>query len=215
MTATHFHAEHTTGYAAFSAPAKYINSSIQEAEFAEGGAQQIQLFSGRSPMTAELLKGATARESRYLASIATTYWIWAASASVSSSSGRRTRKATPAIFVEGDNVLFAGDVVMNNSFLAATATSSMKAWLTAFDAFEKLRATVIVPSHGPIGDAIADPAESIGDAGYSDPRARAQEDGTVGGRRGRDGSEGISGEVSELAARERDHRRRRGLTEAP
>ena len=50
-------------------------------------------------------------------------------------------------------MLFAGDVVMNNSFLAATATSSMKAWLTAFDTLEKLRATVIVPSHGPIGDA--------------------------------------------------------------
>src|SRR5205809_939026 len=42
--------------------AKYINSRVQEEEFAQGGAQQIQAFSGRSPMTAELLKGATGRK---------------------------------------------------------------------------------------------------------------------------------------------------------
>jgi len=152
VTATHFHAEHTTGYAAFSAPAKFISSSIQEAEFAEGGAQQIQLFSGRSPMTAELLKGAGApkvdirfdREYQLdLGGVRVRFIVV----------GPTHTKGDTAIFVEGDNVLFAGDVVMNNSFLAATATSSMKAWLTAFDTLEKLRATVIVPSHGPIGDA--------------------------------------------------------------
>ena len=34
---THFHAEHTTGYVAFPASAKYINSNVQEAEFEQGG----------------------------------------------------------------------------------------------------------------------------------------------------------------------------------
>ena len=48
IATTHFHAEHTTGYLAFPATAKYVNSSVQEAEFAQGGAQQIQAFSGRS-----------------------------------------------------------------------------------------------------------------------------------------------------------------------
>ena len=54
--------------------------------------------------------------------------------------------------VEEDGVLFSGDVVMNNSFLAATAVSSMKAWLAAFDAFEAMRPKIIVPSHGAVGD---------------------------------------------------------------
>src|SRR5204862_8085908 len=49
IASTHFHAEHTTGYIAFPASAKYINSKIQEAEFAAAGAQQIRAFSGRSP----------------------------------------------------------------------------------------------------------------------------------------------------------------------
>jgi glyoxylase-like metal-dependent hydrolase (beta-lactamase superfamily II) len=55
------------------------------------------------------------------------------------------------LFVEGDGVLFAGDVVMNNSFLAATPVSSMKAWLAAFDAFEAMKPATIVPAHGAVG----------------------------------------------------------------
>ena len=55
-------------------------------------------------------------------------------------------------FVEGDGVLFSGDVVMNNSFLAASQASSMKAWLAAFDVFEAMRPKTIVPAHGAVGD---------------------------------------------------------------
>jgi cyclase len=58
-----------------------------------------------------------------------------------------------ALLVEGDGVLFSGDVVMNNSFLAATQVSSMKAWLAAFNAFDEMRPRIIVPSHGAVGDA--------------------------------------------------------------
>jgi glyoxylase-like metal-dependent hydrolase (beta-lactamase superfamily II) len=56
-----------------------------------------------------------------------------------------------AFFVEGDRVLFAGDVVMNQSFLAANANSSMKAWLAAFDTLEALQPQAIVPAHGAVG----------------------------------------------------------------
>src|SRR5262249_4443304 len=62
IASTHFHAEHTTGYLAFPSSAKYVNSSVQEAEFAQGGAQQIQAFSSRSPVVADLLKDATGRK---------------------------------------------------------------------------------------------------------------------------------------------------------
>ena len=58
IASTHYHAEHTTGYVAFPASAKYVNSTVQEAEFAEGGMQMVQTFSGRSPLTAEMLKDA-------------------------------------------------------------------------------------------------------------------------------------------------------------
>ena len=55
-------------------------------------------------------------------------------------------------FVEGDGVLFSGDVVMNNSFVAANQNSSMKAWLAAFDAFDAMKPRTIVPAHGAVGE---------------------------------------------------------------
>ena len=60
-------------------------------------------------------------------------------------------KGDTALFVDGDNVLFAGDVVMNNSFLAAGAVSSVKAWLAAFDTLEALKPQTVVPAHGEVG----------------------------------------------------------------
>jgi glyoxylase-like metal-dependent hydrolase (beta-lactamase superfamily II) len=54
-------------------------------------------------------------------------------------------------FVEEDRVLFAGDVVMNDSFLAAGDATSMAAWLKAFDTFDAMHPATIVPSHGAVG----------------------------------------------------------------
>jgi glyoxylase-like metal-dependent hydrolase (beta-lactamase superfamily II) len=150
VASTHFHAEHTTGYLAFPSTAKYVSATEQEAEFAQGGAQQIQTFSRRSAMTAELLKDATGprvdirfdRDHQLdLGGVRVRFLVV----------GPTHTRGDTAFFVEGDNVLFAGDVVMNNSFLAATQASSMKAWLAAFDALEKLRPAIIVPAHGAVG----------------------------------------------------------------
>ena len=151
VAATHFHAEHTTGAIAFPATAKYISTTIQETEFAQGGAQQIQTFSNRSPATAELLKGAVAprvdirfdrTSSLDLGGVHVRFQVV----------GPTHTQGDTVFFVEEDRVLFAGDVVMNNSFLAATAASSMRAWLAAFDTLQAYSPSIIVPSHGAIGD---------------------------------------------------------------
>ena len=152
IASTHFHAEHTTGYLAFPASAKYVNSRVQEAEFAEGGAQQIQAFSRRSPMTAELLQGATGRKVDVTFDRDYTLDLGGVRVRFLVVGPTHTRGDT-ALLVEGDSVLFAGDVVMNQSFLAAGAATSMKAWLAAFDAFDQRRPRTIVPSHGAVGDA--------------------------------------------------------------
>lgn len=151
VASTHFHAEHTTGYLAFPASAKYVNSNVQEAEFAESGAQQIQAFSGRSSMTAELLKDATRRKADItydreyaldLGGVRVRFLVV----------GPTHTRGDTGFFVQEDGVLFSGDVVMNRSFLAANQASSMKAWLASFDAFEAMRPRTIVPSHGPVGE---------------------------------------------------------------
>lgn len=152
IASTHFHAEHTTGYLAFPPTAKYVNSTVQEAEFAEGGARQIETFSGRSATTAELLRGATGRKadvtfdreySLDLGGVRVRFLVV----------GPTHTRGDTALFVDGDGVLFSGDVVMNQSFLAAGATTSMRAWLAAFEALERLQPRTIVPSHGAVGDA--------------------------------------------------------------
>jgi glyoxylase-like metal-dependent hydrolase (beta-lactamase superfamily II) len=150
FASTHFHVEHTLGYNAFPASAKYVNAATQEAEFAEGGLPQVKAFSGFSPAVAARLTDVSRRvadvtfDREYLLDLG----------------GVRVRfmmvgpthtKGDTAFFVEGDGVLFAGDVVMNNSFVAANQNSSMKAWLAAFDLFATLKPTTIVPAHGEIG----------------------------------------------------------------
>ena len=150
IASTHFHAEHTTGYIAFPPQAKYVNSTVQEAEFEQGGMQMVQMFSGRSPATAEILKDAARRPAAI--TFDRTYEL--------DLGGLRVRfivvgpthtRGDTTFFVEGDNVLFAGDVVMNNSFLAASAVSSMKAWLAAFDTLDALKPKTVVPAHGAVG----------------------------------------------------------------
>src|SRR5688500_2568450 len=61
IVTTHFHAEHTMGYVAFPPSAKYVNAKQQEADFDEGGMRQVQAFASRTPLTTELLSGATRR----------------------------------------------------------------------------------------------------------------------------------------------------------
>jgi glyoxylase-like metal-dependent hydrolase (beta-lactamase superfamily II) len=151
LASTHFHAEHTTGNLAFPATAKYVNSNVQEEEFAAQGMQQIQQFSARSPMTAELLKDATRRKADITFDRQYRIDLGGVHVALMVVGPTHTRGDT-GMFVEEDGVLFSGDVVMKNSFLAAGAATSMKAWLAAFDTFDALHPRTIVPSHGAIGD---------------------------------------------------------------
>src|SRR5262249_40074276 len=129
----------------------------QEAEFAQSGAQQIAAFSARSPMTATLLEGATMRKADITFDREYMLDLGGVHVRMLVVGPTHTRGDT-GFFVQEDRVLFAGDVVMSNSFLAATAGSSMRAWLAAFDTFGALGPSTIVPSHGAIGDASLIPA---------------------------------------------------------
>ncbi len=150
IASTHFHAEHTTGYVAFPPAAKYVNSTVQEADFASDGMQLIKTFSARSPMTAELLKDAAGRKADITFDREYTLDLGGVRVRFLMVGPTHTRGDT-GFFVEGDGVLFSGDVVMNNSFVAANQASSMKAWLAAFDLFDALKPRTVVPAHGAVG----------------------------------------------------------------
>lgn len=150
LVTTHFHAEHTMGYTAFPPSAQYVNSTIQEAEFDDGGMRQVQTFASRSPMTAELLKDAVRRPAAITFDREHVLDLGGVRARLLVVGPTHTKGDT-VVFVEGDGVLFAGDVVMNRSFVGANQNSSMRAWLAAFDRIAAMQPGTIVPAHGEIG----------------------------------------------------------------
>lgn len=150
LASTHYHVEHTTGTAAFPASARYVNAAVQEAEFAEGGAAMVTQFGARSPLDAELLSDVVQRKADIAFDREHLLDLGGVRVRLRVVGPTHTRGDT-VLFVEGDNVLFAGDVVMNNSFVAATEHSSMAAWFAAFDLLETWAPRTIVPAHGEVG----------------------------------------------------------------
>ena len=152
IASTHFHAEHTTGYVAFPRTAKYVNARVQEEEAEEGLLDMVRLFSQRSPMTSALLSDSARRAADLLFDREHVLDLGGVHVRFAMVGPTHTRGDT-GFYVEEDRVLFSGDVVMNKSFLAASGVTSMQAWLAAFDTFERLGPTTIVPAHGDVGDA--------------------------------------------------------------
>ena len=150
VATTHFHVEHTLGYLGLP-NARYVNSTTQDAEFLQGWEQQAKVFASRGPVHAELLQGASGRKADVPFDREHTLDLGGVRVRMMLVGPTHTRGDT-IFFVEGDDVLYAGDVVMNESFVIANQNSSMTAWLTAFDVLEKMRPNVIVPSHGKVGD---------------------------------------------------------------
>lgn len=150
VASTHYHVEHTTGLAAFPPPARYVNARVQQAEFVEGAAEQAKAFAARSALDAELLADVSPRAVDVPFERDHVLDLGGVRVRLLLVGPTHTRGDT-VLFVEEDDVLFAGDVVMNNSFVAAMAVSSVQAWLTAFDVLEGWKPRTIVPAHGPIG----------------------------------------------------------------
>jgi glyoxylase-like metal-dependent hydrolase (beta-lactamase superfamily II) len=151
VATTHYHPEHSLGGAAFPATAKFIRPKMQQQDMQELGKDIQNTFASRSPLNQELLKDVPYpradilfdREQRIDLGGVHVRLFWR---------GPMHTRGDTLIFVEEDRVLFSGDVVMNRTFLAAGATSSINTWLATLDELAALRPAVVVPSHGAIGD---------------------------------------------------------------
>jgi glyoxylase-like metal-dependent hydrolase (beta-lactamase superfamily II) len=150
VASTHYHVEHTTGLLGLPATAKYVNSRIQDEEFVQGGAAQAKAFSSRSPMVASLLEEFTIRKADISFDREHTLDLGDVLVRMVVVGPTHTRGDT-VFHVENDGVLFAGDVVMNDSFVAANQNSSMKAWMAAFDLLGQMAPKTVVPAHGAVG----------------------------------------------------------------
>jgi glyoxylase-like metal-dependent hydrolase (beta-lactamase superfamily II) len=153
VVATHFHPEHALGESAFPAAAKIIRARTQQQDIDEFGLELAKTFASRSLATAELLKDAHFRAADIVFDREYRLDLGGVTVRLLALGPTHTRGDT-IVWIEGDRVLFAGDVVMNHAFVAfASPYSSVKAWLADFDRLSALGARVLVPSHGRVGDA--------------------------------------------------------------
>ena len=153
VVTTHYHPEHSLGAAAFTG-AKLVMTRVQQQEMTEVGKAIQDTFASRSALNKELLSGVPYptpdilfdREHRLDLGGVHVRIIWRGPAPL------HTRGDT-MVFVEEDRVLFTGDVVMSQRFLAAQNNSSLKTWLSVLDELTALKPLHVVPSHGKLGDA--------------------------------------------------------------
>ena len=150
IVGTHFHSEHILGESAFPPTAKVIRARAQQQDIYQFGVQPN--FATRSPAMAELMKDSEFRRADDFFDSEKTIDLGDVRTRLMWFGGTHTNGDT-LIFIEGDNVLFAGDVIMNRRFLGFNSqSSSVRAWLNSLDKVEPLHPTIIVPSHGEMGN---------------------------------------------------------------
>ena len=67
--------------------------------------------------------------------------------------GANHTRGDTVIWVEPDGVLFAGDIAMKGMPAFVSSRSSLNHWLDSLNRLDALKPQVLVPSHGPLGDA--------------------------------------------------------------
>lgn len=152
IASTHFHPEHDLGAHAFPAGSKMIRSRDEEADIAQYGLAAARLFAARSALNAELLKDVAFRPADI--SFDREYRLDLGGVQVRMVSvGPSHTRGDTVFFVEGDRVLFSGDVAMRAQPALISPESSLNTWLGALDTLDAFKPVHVVPSHGPRGDA--------------------------------------------------------------
>jgi glyoxylase-like metal-dependent hydrolase (beta-lactamase superfamily II) len=140
LATTHVHPEHDLGAHAFPATTKMIRAATTDR------------FRAMSPINAELLKDAEFRKADI--TFKDSYNLDLGGVRVRlMAMGFNHTKGDTAFFVEPDAVLFSGDIVMTRLPNVNGPESRVQQWLSSLDTFEALKPKLIVPSHGPTGDA--------------------------------------------------------------
>jgi len=153
VVSTHFHPEHALGESAFPASAHLIRARTQQQDIDEFGLTLARQFAARSAATADLLKDAAYRTADIVFDKEHVVDLGGVRVRLMALGPTHTRGDTVA-WVEGDRILFAGDIVMNKRFLAfASPYASVKTWLADFEVLDALKPARVVPSHGAMGDA--------------------------------------------------------------
>jgi glyoxylase-like metal-dependent hydrolase (beta-lactamase superfamily II) len=152
LSVTHVHPEHDLGAQAFPAETTVIRSRDQDADIAEFGLQLANTFASQSLLRADLLEGATYRKTDVSFDREFILDLGGVRVRLLAVGPAHTRGDT-VFLVEGENVVFAGDVVMSAFPALASPYSSVATWLGALDRIDAMKPDTVVPSHGRLVDA--------------------------------------------------------------
>jgi glyoxylase-like metal-dependent hydrolase (beta-lactamase superfamily II) len=150
ITATHFHPEHDLGALAFPDSAKVVRWTGQQAEADTQGTATIERFAGFSPVLAGLLDGVEFRAPDILFDDPITLDLGGVRV-VASGVGPNHTLGDTVFWVEGDRVLFTGDVVMSVFPAVSGPSGDIDKWLANLETFNRLDPAVVVPAHGRLG----------------------------------------------------------------
>lgn len=151
LVATHSHAEHISGMDAFPSDMTFVVARTQQEELDAAGERIFTGTAKLSPAIAGMLQGAKLRkpgivfEQEHTLDLggvkARLIWV-----------GPAHSKGDTAVVVEGEGVVFAGDLAPRQRFPSLYGDAKRLEFLTAMGRVEALGGTVIVPCHGPWGD---------------------------------------------------------------
>ena len=151
LVATHAHPEHDLGAQAFPAGTRLIRSVDQEAA-SEADMNLAKVFAARSPAMAELLKDATFRPADVRFTGAHSLDLGGVTVRILAAPPSHTTGDT-AVWVAQDRVLFSGDLAMRAQPAITSPKATLATWAKSLDMLAALKPAIVVPSHGPLGDA--------------------------------------------------------------
>ena len=160
VAATHFHPEHMMGESGFPASAIIVRSRGQQQDIDATGAAE-----GRGVV--ELFKGMPNRAADMVGAVYRTPDMMFAGDAVIDLGGTRVQlmelgpahtRGDVGFFVEGDGVIFSGDVAMStplaiNMSRFTSAPTNVRTWLASLERLMAFKPRHVVPAHGPLGDA--------------------------------------------------------------
>jgi glyoxylase-like metal-dependent hydrolase (beta-lactamase superfamily II) len=152
LVTTHSHAEHVSGAGAFPDDATFVVARAQKEELDASAERGFAGMAKLSSFIGELLEGArlpradTVFDEEFVLDLGgvRVRLVWM---------GPAHSKGDTVVVVEEEGVVFAGDLAPRQRFLSFTPASSKAAFLKAMARVEALKPRVVVPSHGPYGDA--------------------------------------------------------------
>lgn len=150
VACTHTHPEHDLGAMAFPDDAVIVRSSMQEKDIEEGGMGLANRFATFSEKSAAYLEGAVIRPSDVIFVKDLTLDLGGVHVQLIQAGPTHTG-GDVVFWVEEDEVLFTGDVVMHEFPMPLNPTTTINYWLSVLDMLEALNPKTVIPSHYPIG----------------------------------------------------------------